>query len=195
MASNAYLSWFNEGLPELDRLREAHQSLGGHSRGRRYVTLQINYAYTALLCGYWQAYCRNLHTECVTHLAGHLDAQAFKDIFTASLMLNRELDKGNPHPGTIRQDFSRLGLSIWAHAIRLDKRNEARRRHINTMVIWRNAVVHQDFKTEQTSVYLKLSVVEQWRTACCQVAQVFDRVMRAHLRDMLSHEPWPGDFP
>ena len=63
-----------------------------------------------LLSGQFPGFCRDLHTECVDHLAGIIPNVPLQAIFLAEARRDRKLDKGNPSPGNIGQDFNRLGI-------------------------------------------------------------------------------------
>src|SRR5579884_2178893 len=63
--SAAFQEWSTVRAASLDEVENAHRSVGGTGPGRRYATQQINQAYAVLLSSQFQAFCRDLHTECV----------------------------------------------------------------------------------------------------------------------------------
>src|SRR6185437_9102799 len=123
MPSPALIQWQMAGLPALDEIARAHRAVGGHGRGRRYATLQINHAYTVLLSSQFQAFCRDLHSESIDYLVTIVPVP-FQATLRVEFLLNRTLDKGNPHPGGIGSDFNRLGVDFWPAVYALDSRNE-----------------------------------------------------------------------
>ena len=68
MPSHSFIRWNVERSDALDEIENAHAMVGGTERGRRYATQQINYSYAALLSGQFQAFCRDLYSECVDHI-------------------------------------------------------------------------------------------------------------------------------
>src|SRR6185437_17022907 len=98
MPSPALIQWQMAGLPALDEIARAHRAVGGHGRGRRYATLQINHAYTVMLSSQFQGFCRALHTACVDVVANATQPQAIADVLRATLVDGRKLDFGNPNP-------------------------------------------------------------------------------------------------
>src|SRR5207244_294677 len=111
--SHAFHNWSAERVVSLDQIESAHRSVGGSGPGRRYTTQQINQAYTVLLSSQFQAFCRDLHTECANHLVAPVPSLDLREMYRSGLVMNRKLDRGNPNPGNIGSDFNRLGLSFW----------------------------------------------------------------------------------
>lgn len=68
MPSASLENWKTTRRTALDEIVSAHRSVGGSGRGRRYATQQINHAFAVLLSAQFQGFCRDLHSECVTHL-------------------------------------------------------------------------------------------------------------------------------
>ena len=68
MPSYSLNRWSSERSEALDEIENAHLSVGGTARGRRYATQQINHAYATLLSAQFQGFCRDLHSECVEHI-------------------------------------------------------------------------------------------------------------------------------
>ena len=68
MSSVALHHWLTARASALDEIEQAHRSVGGTGRGRRYATQQINQAYAVLLSSQFQGFCRNLHEECADYL-------------------------------------------------------------------------------------------------------------------------------
>jgi hypothetical protein len=104
---------------------------------------------------------------------------------------SRKLDKGNPNPGNIGEDFNRLGLSFWRVVQQDHAQNTGRQAALERMNEWRNAISHQDFTSKPlTPQQVVLGTVRSWRRVCGGLADSFDRVMRTHLRTVLGSYPW-----
>ncbi|HVA47939.1 MAG TPA: hypothetical protein VNH11_16335 [Pirellulales bacterium] len=190
MPSKSLQAWRNERRIALDELEAAHRSVGGTGRGRRYATQQINQAYAVLLSSQFQGFCRDLHRECADYLVQSLTGVLAR-AFGALLGENRKLDRGNPTPGNVGSDYNRFGLSFWGAVEKLDVRNENRRKRLEELNLWRNAIAHQDFSLVAVGTStLQLQIVRDWRSACDQLAGCFDRVMRDHLMTVNGVPPW-----
>src|SRR5438876_9171886 len=112
MPSQSLGRWSGERSDALDEISDAHASVGGLGRGRRYATEQINHAYAVLLSSQFQGYCRDLHSECANYLVQGV-APPLRTAFRNALVQNRKLDRGNPNPGNIGSDFNPFGLIFW----------------------------------------------------------------------------------
>jgi hypothetical protein len=190
MPSRSLFEWQNRRRLLLDEVEDAHRSVGGVGPGRRHATEQINQAYAVLLSAHFQAYCRDLHSECADYLVRAVPA-ALADMFLAALMWNRKLDHGNPNAGNLGSDFGRFELNFWADVEHIDHRNEVRRELLDELNLWRNAIAHQDFDPVRLGAgALQLRQVRTWRAACQQLALDFDEVMRSHLERRLGGSPW-----
>src|SRR5438128_5293437 len=126
MPSQSLIRWNGERAEALDEIENAHALVGGTERGRRYTTQQINYAYAALLSSHFQGFCRDLHSECVEWIVGMVPLQ-LQVIVRIEFHWNRSLARGNPHPGAIGSDFTRLGVDLWPAVYALDARSDRRR--------------------------------------------------------------------
>lgn len=196
--SSSLSAWETAGQAALDQIEGAHASAGGTLRGRRYATEFINQAYVMLLSSQFQAFCRNLHTECASYLSSTISNVQARAIVELNFVFGRQLDKGNPHPGAIGADFNRFGIVFWDQVIAIDSRNEQRKLSLELMNAWRNAIAHQDFQQSalaamipnSTDRRLHLGDVRRWRTACQNIAKSFDEVMRAHLNVVTGAYPW-----
>jgi hypothetical protein len=191
MPSNSLAKWNAERIDALDEIENAHVMVGGTERGRRYATQQINYAYATLLSSQFQGFCRDLHSECidqiVTIVPVHLQA-----LLRVEFIWNRSLDKGNPHPGAIGSDFTRLGVDFWTDVYAVHAKNDRRRELLQELIDWRNAIAHQDFDSvaRAGNPTLHLVRVRAWRRAVSALAGYFDDVMSNYLRAILGAAPW-----
>jgi hypothetical protein len=191
MPSASIQAWTTAGQAALNELEVAHRSVGGTGRGRRYATQHINQAYAVLLSSHFQAFCRDLHSECTAHFVGGIPAGVRRSAVRELLVENRKLDKGNPNPGNIGADYNRFGLSFWDDVRNLDLRNQGRQDRLEELNQWRNAIAHQDFDPSVLgSAVLRLQQVRDWRNACNELANGFDEVMRLHLQAVNGVPPW-----
>ena len=191
MASKAYRRWFKTQAAALDQMENAHASVGGRGRGRRYATDQINQAYAVLLASQFQGFCRDLHSESASYLIDILEPPSMRPIVRAEFTRERKLDRGNANPGSLGQDYGRLGIDFWVEVNKLSPRNSARNQALEMLNSWRNAIAHQDFDPAKLgSSNLGLAQVRRWRAACERLARAFDRVMRIHIRSVTGKTPW-----
>jgi hypothetical protein len=112
-------------------------------------------------------------------------------VLRVRLLENRFLDRGNPNPGNIGSDFGRLGLNFWDEVYAESARNAARRKSLEDLNAWRNAIAHQDFDpTKLPSGSMGLAHVNAWRSGCSRLARSFDRVLRRHVATLVGSAPW-----
>src|SRR5437870_2648350 len=78
MPSLSLQRWFTDRTASLDEMERAHRSLRGSGPGVRAATLQIHQAYTMLLSGQFQGYCRDFHGECVDFFVAPLADPALR---------------------------------------------------------------------------------------------------------------------
>jgi hypothetical protein len=192
MPSVGLQEWLSVRGGRLDEIERAHRGLGGTGPGRRYTTQQINQAYAVLLSAQFQAFCRDLHTESVQALVPGVAVPGFHLALRTELFSNRKLDRGNPNPGNIGADFSRLGLTFWTEVEALDARNASRKALLEELNAWRNAIAHQDFDPAVLGATLTLTLakVRGWRGACNGLADSFDEVMRRYILALTGSSPW-----
>jgi len=185
MSSRSLLRWRNESAEALDEIEAAHVAVGGTSRGRRYATQQINQAYVVLLSSRFQAFCRDLHSETVAVLIRFTPAY---HTILQGLTSGRKLDQGNPNAGNIGHDFARRGMDLWPEVYTMDERNQRRRRALDEMVDWRNAIGHQDFNkpTLKGQQAIHLRQVQGYRSTCNALAGFFDRAALDHVRSVMA---------
>ena len=192
MSSKSYDKWENSRSKDLDELEEAHAAISGQGRGRRYATLQVNYALASLLSAHFQGFCRDLRTECADHLIQATRPQVMRNILRQEFSFARKLDRGTPNPGNLSSDFGRLGIDLWAEARELHAQSTQRKRKLQTLNLWRNAIAHQDFETPRLEgrMTLRLQEIRSWRSACHQLARTFDAVVAAHILYVTGTAPW-----
>jgi hypothetical protein len=191
MPSNSYRRWGKARAGELDQMENAHASVGGTGRGRRYATGQINHAYAVLLASQFQGFCRDLHSESAALLADCLEPKSMRPIVRTELTRDRKLDKGNANPGTLGEDLGRLGIEFWDELKAFNVRNSERNKALEMLNRWRNAIAHQDFDLAKLgNTKCDLAQVRKWRQACNRLAGAFDRVMKNHIYFVTGESPW-----
>lgn len=191
MPSAALLHWSTARKGELDELEAAHASVGGTGRGRRYATQQINRAYAVLLASQFQGFCRDLHTECIRSFLPAGLTTEWQEAIRSTFRAGRKLDSGNPSPGNIDLDFGRFGVEIWRQAFTIHPQGRDLQKSLATLLLWRNAIAHQDFKDPRLgSTSLRLAEVRAWRRACDALAMTFDAVLGNSIRSVTGRAPW-----
>jgi hypothetical protein len=126
----------------------------------------------------------------VDELVGVVEPAGFRPLVRAEFRRERRLDRGNASPGSIREDFNRLGLSIWASVLDANPRNRLRRARLEQLCTWRNAIAHQDFVRPLVPAILTLRVVREWRRSCDALARSLDRVASSYLATVIGRRPW-----
>lgn len=192
MPSRSLQTWQVDARRALDQIESAHRAVGRTGRGRRFAVQQINQAYVVLLSSWFQAFCRDLHTECIDHLAGSVSPPGVAGFVRRRFMDARKLDAGNPNAGNIGSDFDRFGIKFWPALGVYSRHTEPRRRRLMMLNQWRNAVAHQDFTHADLggADELRLTRIRLWRKSCDHLAVDFERVMHDYLRDVTGTAPW-----
>jgi len=193
MPSNALIRWTSTRAAALDELEAAHRAVGGAAPGRRIATQQINFACAVLLSAEFQGFCRDLHSEAVEHLVGHLVLAQFQAEARYEFLSHRRIDRGNANPGNIGADIGRLGFEFWVEVDRHHTRNVERRASLEDLNRWRNAISHGDFSVIMAQggrAALPLAEVQSWRRACDGLAGTFDNVLREYVERKVGAAPW-----
>jgi hypothetical protein len=191
MPSRSFENWADERSRALDQISSAHARVGGSQRGRRYATEQLNHAYTTLLSSQFQGFCRDLHSESVDYIVDGAPAD-YQDMLRTLLIQNRKIDKGNPNPGNLGDDFGRFGISFWTDVKADFRQNDRRQAILENLNSWRNAIAHQDFDAAKLggTTSLHLSQVQAWRRSLHRLAQSFDNVMKKAITNVTKVVPW-----
>jgi hypothetical protein len=194
MPSTSYWNWKTTRSLALDEIESAHSSVGGTGPGRRYATQQINQAYAVLVASQFQGFCRDLHTESVTHLVNSISPLTLLlPLFQARFIQGRQLDSKNAQPGSIGADFGNLGVQFWDSVLNHHLKNKERKNILELINKWRNAIAHQNFSDVSPNMTPKLTLkkVRCWRSVCKNLAISFDVIMRLHLVSLTLTSPWP----
>lgn len=198
MGSKALSKWKTVRQDELDQLLEAHAKVGGSGPGRRYATEQLNHAYLVAVAAQFQGFCRDLHSEAVGAVAA--SAPHLSTILLVTLTNNRKLDRGNANGASIAEDFGQIGMrDFWT--LVSDKggkfHTRSRRKRLEQMNLWRNAIAHNDFdqyrlRVSELDGHLKprLAEVKRCRIACQQLAIQIEAAVSSFLTQVVGSKPW-----
>ncbi len=201
MASRALQKWSGERKQELDQLLTAHARVGGGNRGRRHGTDQLDHFFLVAVAAQFQGFSRDLHTEAVGALVAGLGSPR-ETILFASLTGNRKLDHGNANDATLAEDFGRLGMEDFWDRVATEPPGgrtftKARRRRLEQMNVWRNAIVHNDFARNQSKLALlddrlrpRLTEGNRCRAACEKLAVQIDGAVASFLASVVDTRPW-----
>jgi len=186
--------WRNGGKAEIDELVAAHYAVGGTGPGRRTATQQINYALVLQLASQFQRYCRDLHGLCADAMV-NAAPPTYRRALLLALTSGRKLDSQSAQPASLGSDFGRFGVEFWPVVDALGPQFPGRRRKLEQVSLWRNAIAHQDFRrlskepvTQGTRV--DLDTVKSWRSALDQLAGGIDRAMGRELGAIVGAAPW-----
>jgi hypothetical protein len=195
--SAAYQAWFAQRQGRVDQLLLAHQSMGGSGRGRRWRTEQVNWALTFRLAGEFQGYARELHDLAVDHFVSVVARTnlPLANVIRTRMTFERKLDKGNAHPGSLGDDYGRLGLTLWPALEAADPRAAAWNRDLTALNEARNAIAHAE---EGRLVVLRadgypiaLRTIRRWKKSLDGLVKTMDDVVSEYLDRLLgAGRPW-----
>jgi hypothetical protein len=193
MPSAAFRVWMTARAAALDDIEDAYRAIRGSGARRKTATQQLTHWYAVMLSSQFQAFCRDLHTECAKAFVAPVSPLDLQRALNANLVAGRKLDSGNANPGNLGSDFNRFALGFWS-AMEVDHpRNPRRKALLEELNGWRNAIAHQSFTAAMLrggNAVLPLARVQRWRKACAGLARSFDRVMRGHLLKITGVAPW-----
>jgi hypothetical protein len=195
MASRALGEWQVDASAAFDEIENAHRAVGGVKPGRRFLTQQLNYAYTTLLAARFQGFVRALHTQTVDAIADGAHNAAYRRLLRESLAWGRALDRHNAQPNSIEDDFSRFGLNVWSQVDRERSGNDERRKKLWALITWRNAIAHDDIDIKLTRgaldpVTVSLGTCRTWRSTLNVLATSLDKVAADHCQTLGLPRPW-----
>jgi hypothetical protein len=110
------MRWQSDRAAVLDNLVAIHTKITGGQRGRQTATEHLNLALLVRLASEFQGFSRDLHDNATVRLVAGLSGEdkARVRIFSAALVRERKLDRGNASPGNLGNDFSILGIELWS---------------------------------------------------------------------------------
>jgi hypothetical protein len=192
MPSFAWIFWKANRSAALSEFEVIHRKIGKTGPGTKHARQQVNQAYLLMLSGQFQGFCRDLHSECVDHLATCVQPPSVRAMLTAEFHFGRKLDTGNPNPGNIGNDFNRFGFDFWSALLAHDPRLKAQQDDLRAVNDWRNAIAHQSFDPVKLggSTSLRHSQIKAWRKSCDVLADAFDDVVANQLFVITGIKPW-----
>ncbi|MGI9017371.1 MAG: hypothetical protein ACR2HR_09775 [Euzebya sp.] len=195
MPSQALIDWRGRLCGRLDELEAIHQSASGTGRGRRWGTEQLNGQLFVALVGQFQGFARGLHDETLDWL--RVQGQVAR-VLADNAAIDRQLDKGNPHPGSLGNDFAKIGLRL-SDEVGTRRWGKRRLHRLDRAVKLRNGVAHDDpskiaLAAAGPMTDRALPTLASYRThreALDHLAEDIDEVVAAHLATLLGMAlPW-----
>jgi hypothetical protein len=194
--SVALEEWRGPSARALDEIEFLHRLVEETSPSAPALNRQIAYAYAALTLAHFQRYCRAVHTEAVDALVAVMPAPAALARVLGGVMIERRfLDRGNPTPSNLDQDFKRFGFKLWPNVEADDGRNRKRREMLTQLCGWRNAIAHGDISGRQATGELvprelDVETCRDWRRALDGLVVSIDTVTARRCRVLGCSEPW-----
>jgi hypothetical protein len=194
--SVALEEWRGASARSLDEIESLHRLVEEMPQSAPGLTRQITYAYAALTLAQFQRYCRAIHTEAVDALVAAMPGPAALARVLGGVMVERRfLDRGNPTPSNLDQDFMRFRFKLWANVEADDGRNRRRKEKLTQLCEWRNAIAHGDISRRQAAGKLvprelDFETCQDWRRALDELAVSIDAVTARHCRVLGCSEPW-----
>ena len=196
MGSTSLVKWRGVRQRRIRELLDAHTRIGGSGAGRRWQTEQLNWALVLRIAAEFQGFARDLHDQgadyFVTRAAGGNASLA--SVLNSRLMDNRDLTRGNAHPGALGNDFGRLGLQLWPALGHRYRRAAAWNRALEALNAARNAIAHAEdpaIAALNASGWplTRLSTVQRFHRTTDQLARGMDTVVAAHLSRLFGGAP------
>jgi hypothetical protein len=195
MSSQALADWRTDSYAAFEEIEHAHRAVGGTRPGRRFVTQQLNYAYVTLLAARFQGFVRALHTQTADKVAAGTHSSDYRLLLLESLTSARLLDRRNAHPASIATDFERFGIDVWSKVDAIRKGNDERRKKLEALITWRNAISHHDIDAKLKTgtldpVAINLDTCKSWRSALNVLAACLDRATADRCEELGLPRPW-----
>jgi hypothetical protein len=190
MASRALVEWQTDAYAAFDEIENAHRAVGDTRPGRRFVTQQLNYAYVNLLAARFQGFARALHTQTADETAAAgTHSFDYRVLLFESLTSGRFLDRQNAHPVAIAKDFERFGVDVWEQIDAMRSGNDERRKKLEALITWRNAIAHHDIDAKLNRgaldpVSINFDTCKGWRSALSVLAVGLDRAAAERCKEL-----------
>ncbi|HJZ36114.1 MAG TPA: hypothetical protein VJ204_07560 [Solirubrobacterales bacterium] len=193
--SVALEEWRGASARALDEIESLHRLVEERSQSAPALTRQITYAYAALTLAHFQRYCRTLHTEVANALVAGLPDPALARVLGGALIERRFLDRANPTPGNLNQDFGRFGFKLWLDIEADDGMSSTRKKELARLCDWRNAIAHGDISRKRAAGQLvprdlDLKTCRDWRRSLEALTVSIDRVTARRCQILGCPEPW-----
>jgi hypothetical protein len=171
--------------------------MGGEGRGRKWRTEQVNWALVVRLTGEFQGFGRDLHDEASDALAARAAAgnPALELVIAAMLKSDRRLDRGNPTPDALGNDFLRFGMELWPALKAEDVRNELREKRLRALVEARNAISHSNAgglsRLAADGYPIDLKTIRRWLSSLRGLTRNMDNVVANQIAQVVGGtRPW-----
>ena len=111
------------------------------------------------------------------------------------LTSDRRINRGNPHPSALGEDFGRFGLGWWPALASADSRTSIRQEQLRRLVTARNGIAHADDSKldalRQDGYPITLRTVSSWHRSTNGLAKTMDVTLGRHLQAMFGGDaPW-----
>ncbi len=191
MPSASFMRWETERVAILEELDQVCKIVGRSRSTTRPSTQRIAEAAVVLLFAQFQAFCRDLHSECADLLVPPDLSNEWKAVVKTSFVLNRKLDSSNPALSNIREDFKRFGLDLISEAQRIEPAAFPKLEGaFAKLVQYRNAVAHHDYrKIDLNIIRLDQNFAVQSRLMCSNLARLFDSIAINHIESLTNQRP------
>jgi hypothetical protein len=195
--SVAHQTWQTERQRRIDQLLQAHQTIGGSGRGRRWRTEQLNWALTLRLAGEFQGYARELHDLAVEHFVAAVaqNNSRLANVIRNRMTQGRWLDKGNAHSESLEGDFGRLGVTLWSALGVAHPHASKWKNNLDALNKARNAIAHAEVgklvKLRQDGYPITLVTIRRWKRSLDGLVETMDDVVSDYLDRLLgAGRPW-----
>lgn len=196
MASRALVDWQTDACAAFDEIENAHRAVGGTRPGRRFVTRQLNYAYVTLLAARFQGFARTLHSQTADEIAlAGTHSVAYSVLLFESLTSGRLLDRQNAYPVAVAKDFERFGVDIWEQVDAMRSGNDERRKKLEALITWRNAIAHHDIDSKLSKgaldpTRINFDTCKAWRRALSVLSVGLDQAAADRCEELGIARPW-----
>jgi hypothetical protein len=116
-------------------------------------------------------------------------------VIASLLKSDRKLDRRNPMPEALADDYARFGMELWVSLKSTDRRNEIRERRLRALIEARNAVSHADAgglaRLKKDGYPLDLRTGRIWLSSLKGLARNMDAVVADQIvRVVGGPRPW-----
>lgn len=196
MSSRALQEWRTSRATGLDNLVSIHGLMTNGKPGRQWLTEELNHALITRLSAEFQGFCRDLHDEAIDALVTEKTVQsdAIRQVFRSRIESGRDLDSKNAQPGSLGNDFARLGMTLWDDLYdcypHKGKRWNAQLTRLNDA---RNAIAHNSphkLLAVAAQQPLTLGSYRRWKTMLNEMSYGLDKVTGSYLKKLTGVRPW-----
>ena len=187
MPSIAKATWDDVAAVCLDELEQQCRACSTTANPNSVLLEENLRAYVILLSGHFQAFCRDLYSECAIALALSVPLP-MKVAIQTQCLTRRELEKGNARSETLKIEFDRFGLNLAAE-FALDASNAPRLTHLDLLNKWRNFAAHRENSRPKAGT-LDLPHLRTWRQSCGELAIELESIMYNYMATLIGRKVW-----